>query len=83
MAWQVFFSNAANFISADIFITAQAPAYPTAVITAITFSCLGFFFVLFCYFFLIYKNKEKERRRLEMTECEREADDEINFKFAL
>jgi hypothetical protein len=83
MAWMVAFSNGANFISANVFITTQAPEYPTAVITAITFSRLGFFLILFGYFLITYQNKQRDERRIGMTEAEIEADDEIHFKFAL
>lgn len=83
MAWMVAFSNGANFISANVFITAESPKYPTAAITAITFTCIGFLLVLFAYFFCTYQNKQLEIRRAHMTEAEKEADAEVHFEFAV
>lgn len=83
MAWIVAFSNAANFISANVFITQEAPKYPTAAVTAICFSGIGFFLVLFGYFFIRYKNEQLDERRANMTESEKQADDELHFKLVL
>lgn len=83
MAWQVGFGNAANFVSSNVFIKGQAPRYPVGFTTGLVFTCVGFCLVSLGAFLLAMMNKKREARRAGMSEEEREADDEVYFKFHL
>ncbi|KAH8899858.1 MFS general substrate transporter [Thozetella sp. PMI_491] len=83
MAWQVSFGNAANLVSSNVFISNQAPRYPTGFTNGLVFTCLGFVFVCFTTLVMFTMNKKRDRRRASMTDAEKEADDEVNFKFRL
>ncbi|KAH8676132.1 major facilitator superfamily domain-containing protein [Xylariales sp. PMI_506] len=83
MAWMVGFGNCANFISSNVFISSQAPRYPTGFSNGLSFACVGFALVCCGTAVLAYKNKKREAVRAQMTDAEREVYDEVYFKFVL
>lgn len=80
MAWMIGFGNCANFISSNVFITTERPRYPTGFSVGLGFTVLGFVLICLAWFLCMYKNKQFEKRRENMTDAERERDDEIHFK---
>jgi len=80
MAWMIGFGNCANFVSSNIFITTERPRYPTGFSVGLGFTVLGFVLTCLACFLCMYKNKQFDKRRENMTDAERETDDEIHFK---
>ncbi|KAI1846690.1 hypothetical protein JX265_009007 [Neoarthrinium moseri] len=83
MAWMVGFGNCANFVSSNVFIKTEAPRYVTGFTTGLVFTILGMVLVVFGCTLLVVKNKKREAIRSQMTDGEREAHDELYFKFVL
>ncbi|KAH9897465.1 major facilitator superfamily domain-containing protein [Xylariomycetidae sp. FL2044] len=81
MAWMVGFGNCANFISSNVFITTERPRYPTGFSTGLGFTALGFVLVSTGFGLLYMKNKKRDSLRAHMSDSEREAHDEVYFKF--
>ncbi|KIN07127.1 hypothetical protein OIDMADRAFT_99409 [Oidiodendron maius Zn] len=64
-AIQMGFGNGANFVSSNMFITAQAPRYPTAFRVGTSFAVIGGVATLFFTLLLV-----RENRRLDKQEAE-------------
>ncbi|KAF7522907.1 hypothetical protein G7054_g11986 [Neopestalotiopsis clavispora] len=83
MAWMVGFGNCANFISSNVFIKAEAPKYVTGFTNGLVFTIVGMLLTLTGCGLLVMKNKKRDATRASMTEAEREAYDDVYFKFVL
>ncbi|KAI0146774.1 major facilitator superfamily domain-containing protein [Pestalotiopsis sp. NC0098] len=83
MAWMVGFGNCANFISSNVFIKAEAPRYVTGFTNGLVFTIVGMLLTLLGCALLVVKNKKREAARARMTDSEREAYDDVYFKFVL
>lgn len=83
MAWMVGFGNCANFVSSNVFISTQAPQYPTGASTGLSFTILGFALVCLGTATLVIKNKKRTAARAQLTGAELEAYDALYFKFVL
>ncbi|KAI0594065.1 major facilitator superfamily domain-containing protein [Biscogniauxia sp. FL1348] len=81
MAWMSGFGNCANFISSNVFIVTERPRYPTGFSNGLAFTVVGFALVCTGFAILRMKNKKREALRAQMTEEERERDEELFFKF--
>lgn len=80
LAWMISFGNCANIVSSNIFITIQAPRYPTGFTTGLIFTTLGFCLACLGTVLLVLMNRSREKRRGQMSDGEREADSKLNFK---
>lgn len=83
MAWQVGFGNCANFVSSNVFITGQAPRYPVGFRNGLSWTCAGFLLTCLATFLLNFLNRHRERKLDEMSEEQREREEQVSFKFLL
>lgn len=75
------FGNCANLVSSNVFITAQAPTYPTGFTTGLVFTIFGFCLACVGTFSLVAMNKARLNRRAHMSADETSAQDELSLKF--
>ncbi|KAI9741502.1 MAG: hypothetical protein M1818_004308 [Claussenomyces sp. TS43310] len=61
-AIQLGFGNSCNFVSSNVFITKEAPKYPTAFKTGVAFCCVGLVAALANEYFLWAENKRIQAR---------------------
>lgn len=77
------FGNAANIVSSNVFLTTEAPKYPTGFTTGLIFTALGFFLVCTGTLLLFQLNRTRDRKRIAMSNDEKEIDDNRHFRFHL
>jgi Major Facilitator Superfamily len=61
-AVQLGIGNCANFVASNVFITTQAPRYPTGFATGVGFACLSIVTLILVVIALMWHNKEFDRR---------------------
>lgn len=83
MAWMIGFGNCANLIGSNVFLSTEAPKYPTGFTSGLVVTSLGFCLVSIGTLLLHLKNKKREKRLLRMTAEERAIEADIGFKFHL
>lgn len=81
MAWMVGFGNCANFVSSNVFISAESPRYRTGFATGLAFTILGFVLTSIAFALLYVSNKRRDRIRARMTDAQREDYDKLHFEF--
>lgn len=75
------FGNCANLVSSNVFLSTEAPRYPTGFTTGLFFTALGFCLVTTGTLLLVWMNKRRERRLLSMTAEEKASEADKYFKF--
>jgi hypothetical protein len=64
-ALQLGFGNSANFVSSNMFITREAPAYPTAFRTGTAFAVIGGIATAVFTLLLARQNRELDKKEVE------------------
>ncbi|KAK0618715.1 putative transporter [Lasiodiplodia hormozganensis] len=82
-AWMTGFGNCANFVAANVFIKGEAPRYVTGATTGLVFTVGGFVLVVGFAAALVRANRKRETERARLVGEEREAFDEVHFRYAL
>lgn len=83
-ALQVGFGNSANFASANVFITKEAPKYHTGFTAGLCITIIGFAAACFMEFVLWRKNKAADEREARgEVETEMVGKDGIRFRYTL
>lgn len=83
MAWMIGFGNCANLIGSNVFLSTEAPQYPTGFTTGLVITCLGFCLVSIGTLTLYLKNKKRDKRLLGMNAEERAREADTGFRFHL
>jgi hypothetical protein len=83
MAWCTGFGNAANFVSANMFIKTERPRYPSGISVGLSFCCIGFALVSFITALLVRLNKRRDTKLGSLSEEERAVRADKGFKFVL
>lgn len=77
------FGNSANLVSSNVFLSSEAPRYPTGFTTGLVFTCVGFCLVGIVTLLLVVKNKRRAGQLVGMTAQEKAVEAETRFKFHL
>ncbi|KAI1758783.1 MFS general substrate transporter [Hypoxylon sp. FL1150] len=81
MGWMVGFGNCANFVSSNVFISAESPRYRTGFATGLAFTILGFVLTSGAFVLLYMGNRRRDKIRAKMTDAQREDYDALHFEF--
>lgn len=73
------FGNCANLVSSNVFITSEAPRYPTGTTTGLCFTALGFCLVSTGTLVLFLLNKKRERKLMSMSAEEKATEAATHF----
>jgi hypothetical protein len=84
-ALQMGFGNSANFVTSNMFITGEAPRYPTAFKTGLSFAIVGLFATALFPALLARKNRIADRRAEagEQDSRELEGAQGVRFRYTL
>lgn len=84
-ALQIGFGNSCNFVASNVFITGEAPRYPTGFKTGLGLTIVGLFVVLLNVVLLWRENREMDRREAagERNELDFEGTDGKRFRNTL
>ncbi|KAL5342103.1 major facilitator superfamily domain-containing protein [Aspergillus crustosus] len=83
-ALQIGFGNSANFVSANVFIKGESPAYPTGFTAGLAVTVIGMVAACVLEFLLWKKNRDAdERERKGVPETEMLGKDGLRFRFTL
>lgn len=83
MAWMIGFGNCANLVSSNVFLSTEAPRYPTGFTTGLFFTALGFCLVVTGTMLLSLMNKARERKLENMSAEDRASEAVTHFRFHL
>jgi hypothetical protein len=81
-ALQLGFGNSANFVSSNMFITKEAPRYPTAFTTGLTFSVIGLLATVLFLSLLARENRIADHRAEGLEQDGYELED-VRFRYTL
>lgn len=81
MAWMIGFGNCANLVSSNVFLSAEAPQYPTGFTTGLFFTSLGFCLVSIATLLCVWHNKKSKRALMSMTAEEKASKANTHFRF--
>lgn len=73
------FGNCANFVASNVFITAQAPFYPTGFRTALGLTLAGAVLCVVFVGLLVVHNRRLERKRREVGDAG--IDDQVEYRY--
>ncbi|RDW82451.1 hypothetical protein BP6252_03563 [Coleophoma cylindrospora] len=84
-ALQIGFGNSCNFVASNVFITGEAPRYPTGFKTGLGLTVVGLFAVLLNVILLWRENKEMDRKEAagERNELDFEGTEGMRFRNTL
>lgn len=83
-ALQIGFGNSANFVSANVFITGEAPKYQTGFTTGLVITIVGLVAACLMEFILVRKNKAADMREARgEVETEMVGKDGVRFRYTL
>lgn len=83
MAWMIGFGNSANLVSSNVFLSSEAPRYPTGFTTGLVFTIVGFCLVSTVTLLLVLKNKRRATKLVGLNAEEKAIEAETHFKFHL